>query len=78
MEREPSIALQVDGETVTGTLFGNAASRSLIEQFPLTLTFLDHGGQAMNFYPFADLGIYLSKATAGSPSRAGQTAVQKR
>lgn len=42
---ETPFTLQIDGETVTGTLFGNAASHSLIEQFPLTLTFRDHGGQ---------------------------------
>lgn len=39
------ITIQIDGETVTGTLSGNAAARSLIEQLPLTLSFSDHGGQ---------------------------------
>jgi hypothetical protein len=39
------ISIQIDGETVTGTLSGNAAARSLIGQLPLTLSFSDHGGQ---------------------------------
>ena len=39
------ITIQIDGETVTGTLSGNAAARSLFEQLPLTLSFSDHGGQ---------------------------------
>jgi hypothetical protein len=39
------ITIQIDGETVTGTLSGNAAARSLIEQLPLTLSFSDYGGK---------------------------------
>lgn len=39
------ITIQIDGEILTGTLSGNAAARSLIEQFPLTLTFSDYGGK---------------------------------
>ena len=39
------ITIQIDGETVTGTLSGNTAARSLFEQLPLTLSFRDHGGQ---------------------------------
>jgi hypothetical protein len=39
------ITIQIDGETVTGTLSGNAAARSLIEQLPLTLSFRDYGGK---------------------------------
>jgi hypothetical protein len=39
------ITIQIDGETVTGTLSGNAAARSLIEQLPLTLSFGDYGGK---------------------------------
>jgi hypothetical protein len=39
------ITIQIDGETVTATLSGNAAARSLIEQLPLTLSFSDYGGK---------------------------------
>ena len=39
------ITIQIDGETVTGTLSGNTAARSLIEQLPLTLSFDDYGGK---------------------------------
>ena len=39
------ITIQIDGETVTSTLSGNAAARSLIEQLPLTLSFSDYGGK---------------------------------
>jgi hypothetical protein len=39
------ITIQIDGEIVTGTLSGNAAARSLIEQLPLTLSFGDYGGK---------------------------------
>ncbi|WP_461163105.1 cyclophilin-like fold protein [Arthrobacter sp. R4-81] len=39
------ITIRIDGEAVTGTLSGNSAARSLIEQLPLTLSFSDHGGQ---------------------------------
>ena len=39
------IILRIDGGTVTGTLAGNATARSLIEQFPLTLSFSGYGGQ---------------------------------
>ena len=43
--RAAPITIQIDGETVTGSLSGNAAARSLFEQLPLTLHFRDHGGQ---------------------------------
>jgi hypothetical protein len=39
------ITIDIDGETVTGTLSSNATARSLIEQLPLTLSFRDYGGQ---------------------------------
>lgn len=39
------ITIRIDGETVTGTLSGNAAAHSLIEQLPLTLSFSDYGRQ---------------------------------
>ena len=39
------ITIDIDGETVTGTLSGNATARSLIGQLPLTLSFRDYGGQ---------------------------------
>jgi len=39
------ISIRIDGRTVNGTLSGNATARSLIEQFPLTLSFTDFGGQ---------------------------------
>ena len=39
------ITIQIDGETVTGTLSGNTAARSLFEQLPLTLSFDDYGGK---------------------------------
>ena len=38
------ITIHIDGETVAGTLSGNTAARSLIEQLPLTLSFGDYGG----------------------------------
>lgn len=40
-----SVTIDIDGETVTGTLSGNATARSLIAQLPLTLSFRDYGGQ---------------------------------
>jgi hypothetical protein len=39
------ITIDIGGETVTGTLSGNATARSLIGQLPLTLSFRDYGGQ---------------------------------
>jgi hypothetical protein len=39
------ITIDIDGETVKGTLSGNATARSLISQLPLTLSFRDYGGQ---------------------------------
>lgn len=39
------ITIDIDGQTVTGTLSDNATARSLIGQLPLTLSFSDHGGQ---------------------------------
>lgn len=39
------ITIQIDGRTVNGSLSGNATARSLIDQFPLTLSFTDFGGQ---------------------------------
>jgi hypothetical protein len=39
------ITIDIDGETVTGTLSSNATARSLIGQLPLTLSFRDYGGQ---------------------------------
>jgi hypothetical protein len=39
------VTIDMDGETVTGTLSGNATARSLIGQLPLTLSFKDYGGQ---------------------------------
>ncbi|MFJ6156711.1 cyclophilin-like fold protein [Pseudarthrobacter sp. NPDC092184] len=39
------VTIDIDGETVTGTLSGNATARSLIAQLPLTLSFRDYGGQ---------------------------------
>ena len=43
--RAAPITIQIDGETVTGTLSGNTAARSLFQQLPLTLSFRNHGGQ---------------------------------
>ena len=39
------ITIQIDGETVTGTLSSNATARTLIGQLPLTISFRDYGGQ---------------------------------
>jgi hypothetical protein len=39
------VTIDIDGETVTGTLSSNATARSLIGQLPLTLSFRDYGGQ---------------------------------
>ncbi|HST73397.1 MAG TPA: cyclophilin-like fold protein [Kocuria rosea] len=39
------ITLDIAGTTVTGTLFDSAAARSLIDHFPLELSFTDYGGQ---------------------------------
>ncbi|WP_146069200.1 cyclophilin-like fold protein [Arthrobacter sp. ZGTC412] len=39
------ITIDIDGETMTGTLSSNATARSLIGQLPLTLSFRDYGGQ---------------------------------
>jgi len=39
------VTIDIDGETVTGTLSGNATARSLIGQLPLTLSFRDYGRQ---------------------------------
>jgi hypothetical protein len=39
------ITLDIEGTTVTGTLFDNTAARSLVDQLPLELSFTDYGGQ---------------------------------
>lgn len=39
------ITIEVDGRSVRGVLDDNAPARALAAQFPLTLTFRDHGGQ---------------------------------
>lgn len=39
------ITMDIEGTTVTGTLFDNVAARSLIGQLPLELSFIDYGGQ---------------------------------
>lgn len=39
------ITIDIDGGTVTGTLSSNATARSLIEHLPMTLSFMDYGGQ---------------------------------
>ncbi|MET3949888.1 cyclophilin-like fold protein [Arthrobacter sp. UYEF36] len=50
------ITIEIDGETVGGTLSGNAAATALIDQLPLTLAFTDYGGQEK----IADLPAPLS------------------
>jgi hypothetical protein len=57
------ITLDIEGTTVTGTLFDNTAARSLIDQLPLELTFTDYGGQEK----IADLPAPLS--LEGMPAR---------
>ena len=49
---------------MTGTLSGNAAARSLIEQLPLTLSFRDYGGQEKIVKLRAPLPVYLGYWTA--------------
>ncbi len=50
------ITLDIEGTVVTGTLFDNAAARSLVDQLPLELSFTDYGGQEK----IADLPAPLS------------------
>ncbi|MDN4640732.1 cyclophilin-like fold protein [Agreia sp. PsM10] len=42
---ETTIAISVNGTTVTGVLQSNAATASLLAQLPLELSFVDYGGQ---------------------------------
>ncbi|MEX5301353.1 cyclophilin-like fold protein [Kocuria sabuli] len=39
------ITLDIEGTTVTATLFDNTTARSLIDQLPLELSFTNYGGQ---------------------------------
>ncbi|GAB2603373.1 hypothetical protein GCM10009696_06010 [Kocuria himachalensis] len=39
------ITMDIEGTTVSATLFDNAAARSLIDQLPLELSLTDYGGQ---------------------------------
>lgn len=56
------ITLDIEGTSVTGTLFENTAARSLIDQLPLELSFTDYGGQEK----IADLPAPL--ALEGTPA----------
>ncbi|MDQ0576616.1 cyclophilin-like fold protein [Agromyces albus] len=51
-----TITITIDRTVLTGNLADNAASRSLIDQLPLTLSFTDYGGQEK----IADLPTPLS------------------
>ncbi|UZX04696.1 hypothetical protein F8G81_20395 [Arthrobacter sp. CDRTa11] len=56
------ITIDIGGRAVRGILIDNATARSLIGQFPLTLTFKDHGGQEKSARLPAPLSL------EGSPS----------
>ena len=60
------IVLEIDGREIAGEIDDSATAASLAAQLPLTLTFVDHGGQEK----YAELPEALDLTGAPSTSRA--------